>query len=87
MKTEKTHFPEESSVADVDPDPRDFPTGDAVDGPMGSSSSVAQCPRPSPSLMKRVGIAGFVFFLVKGMLWLVVGYAAMMANGCTSWGE
>lgn len=53
---------------------------------MGSSSSVAQCPRPSPSLMKRVGIAGFVFFLVKGMLWLVVGYAAMMANGCTSWG-
>jgi len=31
-----------------------------------------------PSLMRRLGLAGFLFFFVKGLLWLVVP-AIMMA--------
>ncbi len=26
---------------------------------------------------KRIGFWGFIFFLVKGMIWLVVGYLAL----------
>jgi DMSO reductase anchor subunit len=31
------------------------------------------------SWLKRVGILGFLFFLVKGILWLVVFYLAWRA--------
>jgi hypothetical protein len=27
---------------------------------------------PAASWLKRFGVAGFVFFLVKGLLWLIV---------------
>ncbi len=27
--------------------------------------------------MKRIGIWGFLFFLLKGMIWLLVGYLAL----------
>jgi hypothetical protein len=30
--------------------------------------------------LKRVGLAGFLFFLIKGIAWLVVLYMAY--NGC-----
>jgi hypothetical protein len=30
--------------------------------------------------LKRVGLAGFLFFLIKGIAWLVVFYMAY--NGC-----
>lgn len=36
------------------------------------------------SHLKKLGIAGFLFFTLKGMLWLVAGYAAIKANGCVS---
>ncbi|GJM26421.1 MAG: hypothetical protein DHS20C16_28360 [Phycisphaerae bacterium] len=39
------------------------------------------------TLVKKLGIAGFLFFTLKGMLWLVAGYAAVKANGCTAWGS
>jgi len=32
--------------------------------------------------LRRVGIIGFAFFFLKGMLWLVVPF--MIARGCTS---
>jgi hypothetical protein len=32
--------------------------------------------------LKRLGVAGFIFFLVKGILWLTVGAALLRAIGC-----
>lgn len=31
------------------------------------------------SWLKRIGIAGFIFFLVKGLLWLIIPY--LIAKG------
>jgi len=30
-----------------------------------------------PSMIKRLGLAGFLFFFVKGLLWLIVPAIAM----------
>jgi hypothetical protein len=30
-----------------------------------------------PSVLKRVGVAGFLFFLVKGLLWLALPVVVM----------
>ena len=27
--------------------------------------------------LKRIGVAGFLFFLVKGIIWLVLGYLVL----------
>lgn len=32
--------------------------------------------------LKRLGIAGFLFFLIKGILWLTVGAAVLKYFGC-----
>lgn len=32
-------------------------------------------------LLKRFGIAGFLFFFVKGLAWLIVPF--LVARGCT----
>jgi len=32
--------------------------------------------------LKRIGIAGFLFFLIKGILWLTVGAAVLRYIGC-----
>jgi len=32
--------------------------------------------------LKRIGIAGFLFFLIKGILWLTVGAAVLRYMGC-----
>jgi hypothetical protein len=32
--------------------------------------------------LKRLGIAGFLFFLIKGILWLTVGAAVIRYLGC-----
>jgi hypothetical protein len=37
------------------------------------------------TLIKRIGIFGFLFFLVKGLLWLIVP-AALVAFGLNSGG-
>jgi hypothetical protein len=29
-------------------------------------------PRPPPAWLKRLGAGGFLFFLIKGLLWLLV---------------
>jgi len=34
--------------------------------------------------LKRLGVAGFLFFLIKGILWLVVGGALLRYVGCES---
>lgn len=31
--------------------------------------------------LRRIGVAGFTFFLVKGLLWLVVPYAIWALHG------
>lgn len=34
--------------------------------------------------LKRIGVAGFLFFLIKGILWLTVGAAVLRYIGCES---
>lgn len=34
--------------------------------------------------LKRLGFAGFMFFLIKGLLWLVVLYGGLRFAGCES---
>ncbi len=34
--------------------------------------------------VKRLGVAGFLFFLIKGILWLTVGAAVLKYLGCKS---
>jgi hypothetical protein len=34
--------------------------------------------------LKRLGIAGFLFFLIKGILWLTVGAAILRYFGCNN---
>ena len=29
-------------------------------------------PKPPPAWLKRLGVGGFLFFLIKGVLWLTV---------------
>lgn len=40
----------------------------ANDGPGGESTDGSRLPR----WLRRIGVAGFLFFLVKGLLWLLV---------------
>jgi hypothetical protein len=37
-------------------------------------------PRPAPAWLKRLGVGGFLFFLVKGLLWLLVPAALTVAG-------
>jgi hypothetical protein len=39
---------------------------------IGMQEDSAKRSFPARSLVKRFGAAGFVFFLVKGLLWLIV---------------
>lgn len=32
--------------------------------------------------LKRIGLAGFVFFLVKGLVWVAVFYGGLKLLGC-----
>lgn len=32
--------------------------------------------------LKRLGIAGFMFFLIKGLLWIAVIYGGLKIGGC-----
>jgi hypothetical protein len=32
--------------------------------------------------LKRLGIAGFLFFLIKGLIWLAVIYGGLHVAGC-----
>ena len=38
---------------------------------------------PVPRLWRRLGFAAFMFFLIKGLLWLIV--PALAAAGAFSW--
>ncbi len=42
-----------------------------------SASKPAKC--PVPPLWRRLGLAAFLFFLIKGLLWLLV--PALVATG------
>ena len=33
--------------------------------------------------LKRLGLAGFLFFLIKGLLWLCIPLAFMFFDGCS----
>lgn len=41
----------------------------------------AACPVKSPWL-RRIGFAGFIFFFIKGLLWLTVPAAIALWRGC-----
>lgn len=34
-----------------------------------------------PAWLKRFGVAGFLFFLIKGLVWLALGFGAF--KGCS----
>lgn len=34
-------------------------------------------------MIKRLGLAAFAMFFLKGVLWLVIGYFALAFRGCT----
>ena len=38
---------------------------------------------PVPRLWRRLGLAAFLFFFIKGLLWLIV--PALIAAGAFSW--
>jgi hypothetical protein len=38
---------------------------------------------PVPRLWRRLGFAAFMFFLIKGLLWLII--PALAAAGALSW--
>ena len=39
---------------------------------MRQLSGVLAQPKPPPTWLKRLGVGGFLFFLIKGVLWLTV---------------
>jgi hypothetical protein len=36
-----------------------------------------------PSKIKKLGVAGFIFFTVKGLLWLAIPAVVVAYKGCT----
>ena len=62
--------------------------GNGVEDRRGQESRVARntsCDQRFGSVSSRwrkLGMVGFLFFAVKGILWLGAGYAALSANGC-----
>jgi len=36
------------------------------------------------SWLKRIGLLGFLFFLIKGLVWLAVFYYGFQISGCES---
>jgi hypothetical protein len=53
-----------------------------MDEPAKTTSEAAEQPRQrSFNLwLKRIGLAGFLFYLVKGLLWIII--PALMAKRC-----
>jgi len=37
-------------------------------------NTTTQPTKPLVKWMKKIGLSGFIFFLVKGLLWLALGY-------------
>ena len=37
---------------------------------------------PKKNWLKRLGVLGFLFFLIKGMVWLFVFYFGFKFSGC-----
>lgn len=49
------------------------------DKPQEGQKEVDKSANKFVSWIKRIGIAGFIFFLVKGLLWLLIPY--LIAKG------
>lgn len=56
---------------------RDVPTNPASVLPAAQGGDGRPC--PVPTWLRRLGLAGFLFFLIKGLAWLVV--PALLAKG------
>jgi hypothetical protein len=41
-------------------------------------------PRHPGGWLARIGVAGFFFFLIKGLAWLLVPAALVMWDGCSA---
>jgi hypothetical protein len=39
-------------------------------------------PNKKKTWLKRIGLAGFLFFLIKGIIWLFVFFGASQLIGC-----
>jgi len=50
--------------------------------PVKTTREAAEQPprRPFTLWLKRIGLAGFLFYLVKGLLWIII--PALMAKRC-----
>lgn len=47
---------------------------------MKQTNAALALPRLPPARLKRLGVGGFLFFLIKGLLWLLVPAALTMAG-------
>ncbi len=45
------------------------------------ASTEATNQHPFPRWLKRLGLAGFLFYLIKGLLWILI--PALVAKGCS----
>ena len=51
--------------------------------PLPRTDGDARAPRRGPVWLKRFGAAGFLFFLVKGLLWLALPtLLVVVGDGC-----
>lgn len=55
---------------------------DATGEPVTQSSDTAEKGGGLRTWLKRIGIAGFLFFLVKGLAWLFVLWGGARMLGC-----
>lgn len=51
--------------------------------PLPPTDDGARSPRRGPVWLKRFGVAGFLFFLAKGLLWLALpALLVVVGDGC-----
>jgi hypothetical protein len=53
-----------------------------MDEPVKTTTESAEQPQPRPLIfwLRRFGVAGFLFYLIKGLLWILI--SVLVAKGC-----
>ena len=53
-----------------------------MDDPVKTTTESAEQPQPRSFVywLKRLGLAGFLFYLIKGLLWILI--TVLVAKGC-----
>lgn len=58
----------------------------SADSSMVSGAATAEAPVSGKTWMKRLGAAAFLFFLIKGLLWLAIPAGLVAWRWWGSWG-